>query len=150
MSKLLTTAATAALLVGKHDEGKPVLIADRRVAERYDVSVRTLARWDKTPGLGFPPPVYIRDRRYRELAKLEKWDRANARKAAMQGRPRGHSGRFVKGRRKDVTAQPAQAESRDSARRFVGGAAAITKPTRNGPAGLDPPGRRDGENYHGR
>jgi hypothetical protein len=78
------------------DDGKPVLVADRRVAARYDVSVRTLARWDETPGLGFPPPVYIRDRRYRELAKLEAWDRANARKAATQGKSRGHGGCFTK------------------------------------------------------
>jgi hypothetical protein len=78
------------------DDGKPVLIADRRVAERYDVSVRTLARWDETAGLGFPPPVYIRDRRYRELAKLDAWDRANARKAATRGKARGHAGRFTK------------------------------------------------------
>jgi hypothetical protein len=84
--------------MSKHedDEGKPVLIADRRVAGRYDVSVRTLARWDETPGLGFPPPVYIRDRRYRELAKLDEWDRSNARKAAVQGKRRGHAGRFTK------------------------------------------------------
>jgi hypothetical protein len=89
------------------DEGKPVLIPDRRAAERYDVSVRTLARWDETSGLGFPPPVYIRDRRYRELAKLEEWDRANARKvveshsphrAVAQALPRGSAGRFSKPR----------------------------------------------------
>jgi hypothetical protein len=83
--------------MSKHEEdesGKPVLIADRRAAERYGVSVRTLARWDETPGLDFPPPVYIRDRRYRELARLEVWDRAMARKAAAQTRPRGVAGRF--------------------------------------------------------
>jgi hypothetical protein len=76
------------------DEGKPVLLSDRRVAERYDVSVRTLARWDETAGLGFPPPIYIRDRRYRALAALETWDRRNARKAATQIKPRGTGGRF--------------------------------------------------------
>ncbi len=76
-------------------EDKPVLIADRRVAERYDVSVRTLARWDALPELNFPPPIYIRDRRYRELAKLEGWDRANARKATAQTKPRGVAGRFT-------------------------------------------------------
>jgi hypothetical protein len=76
------------------DEGKPVLLSDRRVAERYDVSVRTLARWDETAGLGFPPPIYIRDRRYRALAALEAWDRSNARKAATQIKPRGTGGRF--------------------------------------------------------
>jgi hypothetical protein len=66
----------------KHDESRPVLLADARVAERYDVCVRTLARWDEIPDLGFPPPIYIRERRYRELAKLERWDRVNARRAA--------------------------------------------------------------------
>ena len=85
--------------MSKHEEdesGKPVLLSDRRVAERYDVSTRTLWRWDGTPGLGFPPPIYIRDRRYREVAKLDAWDRANARKAAAQGKARGHAGRFTK------------------------------------------------------
>jgi len=76
------------------DEGKPVLLSDRRVAERYDVSVRTLARWDETAGLGFPPPIYIRDRRYRALAALEAWDRSNARKAATQIKPCGTGGPF--------------------------------------------------------
>jgi hypothetical protein len=78
------------------DEGKPVLLSDRRVAERYDVSVRTLARWDETAGLGFPPPIYIRDRRYRALAALEAWDRNNARKASTQIKPCGVAGRFAK------------------------------------------------------
>jgi hypothetical protein len=78
------------------DESRPVLIADRRVADRYDVSVRTLARWDEQPDLGFPPPIYIRDRRYRELAKLDEWDRANTRKATAQTKRRGHGGRFTK------------------------------------------------------
>ena len=80
------------------EEGKPVLLSDRNTAARYDVSTRTLARWDETPGLGFPPPVYIRDRRYRELAKLEEWDRNNARKAATHTKPRGHGRRFAKSR----------------------------------------------------
>jgi len=86
---------------------KPVLIADRLVAERYDVTARTLERWDATPGLGFPPPVYIRRRRYREIAKLDAWDRANARKVAdphnprrtvAQAPPRAGAGRFTKSR----------------------------------------------------
>ena len=76
------------------EEGKPVLLSDRRVAARYDVSTRTLARWDETPGLGFPSVIYIRDRRYRSLAALEQWDRSIARKAAAQGQVRGHGGRF--------------------------------------------------------
>jgi hypothetical protein len=64
------------------DDLKPVLIADPKVAVRYDVCVRTLSRWDDTPELEFPPAINIRGRKFRELAKLEKWDRANARRAA--------------------------------------------------------------------
>ena len=79
------------------DKGKPVLISDRHAAERYDVSTRTLARWDETPGLNFPAMIFIRDRRYRDLAKLEAWDRANARRAATQSKSRGCAGRFTKG-----------------------------------------------------
>jgi hypothetical protein len=35
-------------------------------AERYSVSPRTIDRWDDTPDLGFPPPIYIRGRKYRD------------------------------------------------------------------------------------
>jgi hypothetical protein len=89
----------------RHSESKPVLLADRLVAERYDVSVRTLERWDLQPDLGFPPPIHIRRRRYREIAKLDAWDTANARKvaaphnprrAAAQALPRVRRGRFAK------------------------------------------------------
>ena len=61
---------------------KPTLIPDRRAAERYGVHIRTLARWDAAANLGFPPPVYLRGRRYRELAALDEWDRENSRQAA--------------------------------------------------------------------
>jgi hypothetical protein len=67
-----------------HDSDKPVLIAERRVAERYGVNWRTLWRWDERPELGFPPVIKIGTRRFRELAKLEAWDRRNARKAAAR------------------------------------------------------------------
>jgi hypothetical protein len=70
---------------------KPVLIADARVAQRYDVCTRTLARWDQTPGLNFPPPILLRRRRYRELAALGAWDRANARLVAAEPRKRARA-----------------------------------------------------------
>ena len=39
----------------KHSESKPGLLPDRLVAEqRYHVVVRTLERWDRTPGSGSP------------------------------------------------------------------------------------------------
>ena len=65
-------------------EDKPVLLAEVRVAERYSVSTRSLARWDNTPELGFPPVVRIRGRRYRSVEALDEWDRTNARKAAAR------------------------------------------------------------------
>jgi hypothetical protein len=61
---------------------EPTLIPDRRVAQRYGVHIRTLARWDAAPNLAFPPPVYLRGRRYRELVQLDEWDRENSRRAA--------------------------------------------------------------------
>ena len=86
-------------------EGKPGLLPDRLVAQRYDVVVRTLERWDTVPGLGFPPPVYIRRRRYRSVEALDQWDRANTRRVAdpynphravAQALPRARAGRFTK------------------------------------------------------
>jgi hypothetical protein len=44
------------------------LSPDPQVAKkRYDVCTRTLSRWDEKPELGFPPPIYINGRRYREF-----------------------------------------------------------------------------------
>ena len=53
-------------------------LPDRKVAERYGVSVRTLARWDQIPDLGFPPPTYIRSRKYRKVELLQHFERDRA------------------------------------------------------------------------
>jgi hypothetical protein len=91
----------------KHSVSKPGLLPDRLVAERYDCTVRTLERWDEKPELEFPPPIYIRRRRFREISKLEAWERANTRKVAdshnprravAQALPRARAGRFTKPR----------------------------------------------------
>jgi hypothetical protein len=58
------------------------LIPDPQVAKRYGVHLRTLSRWDETAGLGFPPPIYVRKRKYRDEEKLDDWDRRNSREAA--------------------------------------------------------------------
>jgi hypothetical protein len=42
----------------------------------------TLRRWDKNPALGFPPPIYVNNRRYRDEDALDAWDRKNSRQAA--------------------------------------------------------------------
>lgn len=61
------------------------LISDPVVArERYHVHPVTLRRWDKNPALGFPPPIYVNNRRYRDEAALDAWDLKNSREAAMR------------------------------------------------------------------
>ena len=118
----------------KHSESKPGLVPDRLVAERYDVTVRTLERWDATPGLEFPKPVYIRRRRFREVSELDRWDAANARRVAnppspsravAQALPRAQRGRFIKAEQEI----PEQAPSR-----FVAGAGGRTQSDKARPA----------------
>jgi hypothetical protein len=59
------------------------LIPDPVVARhRYGVSQRTLPRWDEKPELGFPKPIYINGRKYRDEAELDAFDRTQAVKSA--------------------------------------------------------------------
>jgi hypothetical protein len=60
-------------------DNKPTrLLPERQVAERYGVVPRTLFRWDLDPALGFPRPIYIRGRRFRVEAELDKFDLARS------------------------------------------------------------------------
>jgi hypothetical protein len=45
------------------------------VAQRYQVTPRSVDRWWKNPKLGFPQPIFINERKYWSLADLEKWER---------------------------------------------------------------------------
>lgn len=54
------------------------LIPDPQVARQYSVHYTTLANWDKDPDLGFPKPVRIKKRKYRDEAELKEFDRARA------------------------------------------------------------------------
>jgi hypothetical protein len=57
----------------------PKLIPDPQVArERYGVTLRTLARWDAKPELGFPRPIFINGRKHRDASELDAFDRARA------------------------------------------------------------------------
>jgi hypothetical protein len=59
------------------------LIPDPKVArDRYGVSSRTLPRWDEKPELGFPKPIYINRRKYRDEAELDRFDRDQAIRSA--------------------------------------------------------------------
>ena len=55
------------------------------VAERYNVSPRTVRNWGANPTLEFPPAKYFNGRRYYSLAELEQWERTQAaRKAPLR------------------------------------------------------------------
>ena len=54
------------------------LISDAQVGLRYGKHVSTLKNWDATSGLGFPPPIYIRKRKYRDADELDAFDRKRA------------------------------------------------------------------------
>jgi hypothetical protein len=50
------------------------LLPDRDVVRRYNVSFMTLWRWDHDPSLGFPRPLKIRGRNYRDESELDAFD----------------------------------------------------------------------------
>jgi hypothetical protein len=56
------------------------LLPDSAVARRYDVHLRSLARWDRNPTLGFPAPIQINGRKYRRRSELEEFERRNVAK----------------------------------------------------------------------
>ena len=104
---LVSISVCTRLQMSTKSAGEGKLIPDRLVAERYAVA---RARWrggTRSPGLEFPKPIYIRRRRYREIGKLDAWERAKARKAVAahnphrdvaQALPRARAGRFTKPR----------------------------------------------------
>ena len=49
-------------------------LPEKQVAARYGVHVVSLARLDKDPKLGFPPPIRIRGRKYRDQDELDAFD----------------------------------------------------------------------------
>jgi hypothetical protein len=54
------------------------LLPDPLVAKRYNVSTRTIPRWDANLALGFPAPTFINGRKYRRVRELEAWERYRA------------------------------------------------------------------------
>src|SRR5262245_35685812 len=61
-------------------------ITDAEVARRLNVTTRTLVRWDETPELNFPPVIVVRKRRYRKIADLDAWEKAQAENLKQQAR----------------------------------------------------------------
>lgn len=56
-------------------EGRRYL-SDPQVCKRYGVSAMTIWRWDRDERLGFPPPMRIRNRKFRDLDALELWEQS--------------------------------------------------------------------------
>ena len=54
------------------------LLPTRQVCERYGVSDRTIARWERDSDLRFPQPVTINKRKYYSESALTAFDRAQA------------------------------------------------------------------------
>ncbi len=60
-------------------------MTEPQVCARYGVVPLTLRRWDQDPELGFPAPVFIRGRKYRDEEEILAWE---ARQAAKQEKGR--------------------------------------------------------------
>ena len=69
------------------DAAPDELVPDPVVRREFNVSAMTLWRWDHDPGLvalGLPPPVMIRNRKFRFRKKLEKFKQNILRRAIAQ------------------------------------------------------------------
>jgi hypothetical protein len=65
---LAETAESAAQTAAAPD----IFVPDQVVREEFgDISEITQWRWDNDPELGFPPPIYIRGRKFRSRRMLE-------------------------------------------------------------------------------
>ena len=52
-------------------KSKPAPIPDPEVCRRYGIHTSTLYNWDKDPELGFPKPVRINNRKFRDEDELD-------------------------------------------------------------------------------
>ena len=66
----------ARIKIGVTPDPRSGLLPDPLVADRYQVTDRTISRWDTQPELAFPKPIRINRRKYRRLAELENWERS--------------------------------------------------------------------------
>jgi predicted DNA-binding transcriptional regulator AlpA len=54
------------------------LVPDPKVCARYGVHPSTLYNWDRDERLGFPKPIRINGRKFRDEDELEEFDAARA------------------------------------------------------------------------
>jgi predicted DNA-binding transcriptional regulator AlpA len=57
-------------------ETESKFLPTRQVCERYGISDRTLARWERDPDLRFPQPMTINKRKFYSENALTAFDRA--------------------------------------------------------------------------
>ncbi len=48
------------------------------VAQRYNITDRSIARWELDPELAFPKPMIVNGRKFFALDELETWERSRA------------------------------------------------------------------------
>jgi hypothetical protein len=54
------------------------LVPDAEVCRRYNVHTSTLRNWDLNPAMGFPKPIRINNRKFRDEAELDRFDAERA------------------------------------------------------------------------
>ena len=52
------------------------MLPTRDVCRRYDVSSKTIERWQADPKLNFPSPLVVNNRKYFSDAQLTAWERS--------------------------------------------------------------------------
>jgi len=57
----------------------PRKLPTRKVCDRFSVTDRTIARWERDPRLNFPQPTVINGRKYYDEDALTKWDSTQVR-----------------------------------------------------------------------
>jgi hypothetical protein len=60
------------------------------IAEYFHVHVKSIARWDRKPGLQFPKAVRINGRKYRRWDEIYEFERRAAAAHASQRTPKPH------------------------------------------------------------
>jgi hypothetical protein len=81
---MLAPVITQDVIMPMQSDAPDELVPDPQVGKELNISSMTIWRWDRDPemvALGWPPPVYIRKRKYRGRKLLEKFKSAAVRRA---------------------------------------------------------------------
>jgi hypothetical protein len=71
------------------DEVDAELVPDPQILREFNISTMTLWRWDHDPELGFPPPIKIRKRKFRQRRAIEQFKQRMLQGAIEQHRKLG-------------------------------------------------------------